>query len=97
MAKDTHDKLFEIALDMQKQLGVVIAEAATHTNQLSSIEKQVLKTNGRVTKSEEDIQILKDNEMFRKGRSAVIGAITGFIMAIVTALAIGLFKKITGL
>lgn len=105
---DHTDRLFDVTLKLTEQMGKLDAkferdsgaiktELAKQTEILTSVEEQTKKTNGRMTKAEADIQELKDINVFRKGRSAVIGAITGVVMAVVVALVTALLRGKFGL
>lgn len=93
MPSDTHDKLYTIALDLQKQMGVLGSETAKQSEMLKSIEQQVIKTNGRVTKLE-TINITNDKEKeFTRGRLTIIGSIAGAVGSIVMAIIIKLVTR----
>ena len=91
------EKLGELATKFEKDSGAMKSELTKQTEILVAVEAQTTKTNGRVTKSEQDIQTLKDLNTERKGRSAVIGALVGIITTIALATIGAFLKKYLGL
>lgn len=73
---DNHEKIFEVVLDLQKQLSVISRETGEQSKLLISIKDDTAKHNGRMTKAEEDIkkiQIrLSDYEEIRDGTKDVV-------------------------
>lgn len=93
MPTDSHDKLYSIALDLQKQMGVLGTETAKQSEILKSIEAQVKYTNGRVTKLE-GINITNDKEKeFVRGKMAIVGVVAGGIGSIIISLIIKFLSK----
>lgn len=93
MPTDSHEKLYSIALDLQKQMGVLGTETAKQSEILKSIETQVKYTNGRVTKLE-GINITNDkSKAYVKGQMAAWGVIAGGIGTIIMSIIIKLLSK----
>jgi hypothetical protein len=78
MARDNHEKLYEILLDVQKQIGHLGNETSKQSEMLIALNNKVAIANGRTTKNEEMLakhqSILDD----WKGKLAVIVVIVGF-------------------
>lgn len=90
------DPYTTILLSIQKQVGDLSRETGEQTEKLESIETQTKITNGRVTKTEGDIRVIQDRIIYRKGRSAFIGALTGIAMAIIIGLLTAWGRKLLG-
>lgn len=80
MANDTHEKVYTVLLDVQKQIGVVSRETGEQTKKLESIDNKVAVANGRTAKNEGDIAMLKEWRKWILGGLAV-ATVTGMVTA----------------
>lgn len=89
--KDPH---LTILLDIQKQLGVLGSETSRQSEMLKSIDAQVQKTNGRVTKLEKDEQERVKIESEEKGEKKIKSILWGSLGGIITAVIIATINKV---
>lgn len=73
-------------MDIQKQIGVISRETGEQTKKLDALNDKVAIQNGRVTKNEVAIALIKDTENIKRGKMIVIGTIAGGIAGIVLSL-----------
>lgn len=88
--KDPH---LTILLDIQKQLGVLGSETSRQSEMLKSIDAQVQKTNGRVTKLETREQERVKVESEEKGEKKIKGILWGSVGGILTAVIISVINR----
>lgn len=79
-ATEAHDKLYAVALDVQKQIGVVSAETARQSQMLIDLNAKVAIANGRTAKNEGSIEMLKEWRKYILGGIAIISLIGMFTL-----------------
>lgn len=85
---ENHEKIFEVVLDLQKQLSVISRETGEQSKLLISIKDDTTKHNGRMNKAEQDIKNLQirlsDYEEIRSGTKDVVTTKKAIVMLIST-------------
>lgn len=76
----SHDKLYEILLDVQKQIGLVSRETGEQTKKLDALNEKVGIQNGRVTATEKKIAELREFKKYILGGFAVLSFLGGYII-----------------
>lgn len=95
--KERTDPHLNILMDIQTQIGDIKSETTKQSAQLTALNEKVAIQNGKVFKSIQDIQDIKDERNINKGKMFVFMAIGGFVMTIVSALLVVLIKKYFGI
>lgn len=80
--KIDEEKIYGILLDVQKQIGSLSRETGEQTTKLNSIDEQVKKTNGRVTKLEGTTADLQQDKANFSGKTAVLAVIGAFLLTL---------------
>jgi hypothetical protein len=80
MSNDTHEKVYNVLLDVQKQIGVVSRETGEQTKKLDALNEKVALANGRTAKNEGEIALLKEWRKWILGGLAV-ATVTGMMAA----------------
>lgn len=80
MTNDTHEKVYSVLLDVQKQIGTVSRETGEQTKKLDALNEKVAIANGRTAKNEGDILMLKEWRKWILGGLAV-ATVTGMMAA----------------
>jgi len=79
---DNHEKLYTIALDMQKQLGGMSAEISKQSQMLVDLNVKVAIQNGKVASNQLAIQKLEGYNNVLKGKIIILTAFFSIVLSI---------------
>jgi|JI10StandDraft_1071094.scaffolds.fasta_scaffold1172223_1 phage-related tail protein len=84
MENDTHEKVYNVLLDVQKQIGAVSRETGEQTKKLDALNEKVATANGRTAKNESAIATnAAEIATLREWRKYILG---GLAVATVTGM-----------
>ena len=77
---DKHEKMYEILLGIQKQIGDISRETGEQTKSLADLNTKVATANGRTSKNEERIEKLEMWRSYLLGAFVVASAVGLYVL-----------------